>query len=223
MNNNTDFTEKNNEFDIVDFDLNEFHNNQHNEKTNPKTTKSDLKLKEKTPSTIASRIANKEKNIQDLKNNRDMLKTIVLMLIVILTACLFLGLITFFVNHLGSSNESKKVNTEHKYTRFDTTTTSPNKNNNDQPEVNNTEDKEIFEDKIDEITNNVNSDTTEATTTQATTTEINSTETSSTEVNESEETTTELDTSEDYEPESDESIEIPTEPAIESPQEAIDQ
>ena len=180
----------NEEFDIIDFDLNEYDEEFEKEEK--------IKLKEQTTEAVASKAAIIREKLKDRENigepNRDMLKTILLILFVIVIACLFLGLITFIVNSAGGTKDKDRktedtssVSTEYNHNDTDSSDSSNNENSDKDDQ------KENFEDNIDEITNNVINDTSEDDTKDNTTTESSSQET--TEVT-TEATTTETPTTE---------------------------
>lgn len=162
----------NEEFDIIDFDLNEY--DEEFEKEEQK-----IKLKEQKKEANGSKAEMVREKLKQRENlgepNRDMLKTILLILFLIVVACLFLGLISFIVNSTGGSKDKNgktkdntSISTEYNH---DDAESSDSKNNENSNKDNK---KENLENNIDEITNNVINDTTEDDTTDNTTTESSS-------------------------------------------------
>ncbi len=187
------------EFDIIDFDLNEF--DEEFEKEEQK-----IKLKETKKESAGSRAEVIRTKLQERENtnepNQDMLKTILFILFVIVIACLFLGLISYMVNALGSAKDTKnrqeRYTTEVSQDEDNKSTTAGETKKEDTID----QKKQEFENKIDEITNNVINDnkkededkvvteqpSTESVTTEKPTTETPTTEPPSTESNTPEDT-----------------------------------
>ncbi len=165
--NNKDVQE---EFDIIDFDLNEY-----DEEFQKEEEKLQLRKAKKEEDGSRAQVIKKKlesKSISD-EPNRDMLKTILLILVVIVIACLFLGFISLMVNSVGGDKPKIKkkttVTTEFTDTQYKET---PSDNKHDSED----EEKKEFEDSIEEITNNVIEDTTTQATTQEPTTQEPTTE-----------------------------------------------
>lgn len=145
-------------FDIVDFDLNEI-----TEDTT--TTPEKVKLKEPTKESTGSRSEVVNAKLKETNNdetgepNRDMLKTILFILLVVVVACLFLGLISFIVNLSGSIGKGRERTeastnyngeTDSKTEKADTST---GETKQEQNKTN--KEKEEFEESIKDITNTV--------------------------------------------------------------------
>ena len=97
----------NQNFDIVDFDLNEI-----TEDTTKTQEKMKLKEGTKEPTGSRSEVVNAKLQAAGSDGtgepNRDMLKTILFILLVVVVACLFLGLISFIVNLSGSTGKGRE-------------------------------------------------------------------------------------------------------------------
>ena len=93
------------EFDIIDFDLNEY-----DDEFEKEEKKLQLKQAKKEEDGSRAQVIKKKLESKSLSNepNRDMLKTILLILVLIVIACFFLGLISFIVNS-ASGNKAKKA------------------------------------------------------------------------------------------------------------------
>lgn len=147
----------NEEFDIIDFDLNEY-----DEEFEKEAQK--LKLKEAKKEPTGSRaeiVREKLKEKDDLNDpNRDMLKTILFILVIIVIACLFLGLISFIVNLSGGTTDRSEKDMKHTQISTEQVNTYNSETSTDTIKNNATEDdaKEEFEEHIEEITNNVVND-----------------------------------------------------------------
>lgn len=158
------------EFEIVDFDLNEYDEEfeKEEEKLRLKEEKRQRKADAQQAKAAKTKEVKKKSSSDDSiinKPNRDMLKTILMILFVIVIACLFLGFITLVVNSVSGESLFKK--------KEKATTQEQNIIDQDvYPEDNNVENNNLFEeqkekleDAIDDITNKVNQDlqaTTEA-------------------------------------------------------------
>ena len=161
----------NEEFDIIDFDLNEY--DEEFEKEEQK-----IKLKEQKKEANGSKAEMVREKLKQRENlgepNRDMLKTILLILFLIVVACLFLGLISFIVNSTGGSKDKKErtednssISTEYNHSKD---SSDPKNDTNTDKE----DEKQNLEDNIENITNNVINDTTEDDSKENNTTESNS-------------------------------------------------
>ena len=151
-------------FDIVDFDLNEY--DEEFEKDEQRLQlKEEKKIQaEKSRVQQAKEQKNKDKGTMDdrMMPNRDMLKTILMILILIVVACLFLGFITLIVNSVGSGSKSKKNDAEitseattEKSKWFRTEETEATTQSASKKD----EQKENLEKSIEDITNKVKNDT----------------------------------------------------------------
>lgn len=161
MENKNDFLNDKEDFEIIDFDLNEY--NEKNAATNIDIIEDDFEECESELPANNNEIS-KENTTSTGLPNRDMLKTILMILSLIVVACVFLGFIAFLANNVGGDSKSKKKTENRKeesYTKQSKSTKSKKK----------TEDKskKDLEDNIDEITNKVKEDATTEKTTAATT------------------------------------------------------
>ncbi len=97
-----------NDFDIVDFDLNEYDEEFEKDEKRLQLKEERKIAREKSRTERAREQKTRSDHIRRKNEpNRDMLKTILLILIVIVIACIFLGFITFLVNSTGGSTKPK--------------------------------------------------------------------------------------------------------------------
>lgn len=144
------------EFDIVDFDLNEYNEELEKEAEKCRLKENRKAAKPKTEYTVKN---TKQKEILPNNPNRDMLKTILMILFLIVVACLFLGIITFVVNHASAGSQSSKTKTE-------ITTEQPDYTDSPSSSTSSDNQKKKLEDNIDEITNKVKNDSKTTNTTE---------------------------------------------------------
>lgn len=161
MENKNNFSDNENEFEIVDFDLNEYTEGTKPETANIEITEDDFEeFENEQPSEPKKAAADNTSEVG--LPNRDMLKTILMILIVIAVACVFLGFIAFLANNVGGSNSKKKPDKTTEIAKDHDSNSTPDDKKDDSYEnsYENSDDetKKELEDNIEDITNKVNSD-----------------------------------------------------------------